>query len=132
MKRVKYIFVTLANYIPVLCACLFYEGGGPLMWPIFIVAQIILIVLNHILSSKKMELIFYDVNLIISTIIANGLSTYLYYWNISSDSETPAVGQLGLMVGVIFVLILTFISVLLKRKNLNKRKNTIKNCENSA
>lgn len=132
MKIVKYIFVTLANYIPVLCACLFYKGGAPVDWPIYIVAQIILIVLNHILSSKKMELICYDVNLIISTIIANGLSTYLYYWNISSDPETPAVGQLGLMVGVIFVLILTFISVLLKRKNLNKPKNTIKNRENSA
>ncbi len=116
MKKLKFIAITLANYLPVLCACLFYKGGAPVEWKLCIILQILLVVLNYIFSSKKSVLTFYNVNLFISTILANALSTYLYYCNVSSDSETPAVGMFGLIVGAIFVFILSLISILLKRK----------------
>lgn len=120
MRMLKYLAISLVNYALVLCACFFYKGGAPLDWPIYITGQILLTVLNYTLSSKKSELIFYSVNLVISTILANALSTYLYYCNISSDYATPAVGVLGLIVGVIFVIILSLVSVLTKNKSLNK------------
>ncbi len=41
MQRAKYI-VALANYIPVLCACIFYGYGStlgfPLVWLLFIIS----------------------------------------------------------------------------------------------
>ena len=116
MKKLKFIAITLANYVPVLCACLFYKGGAPVEWLLYIMLQIVLIVLNYALSNKRLELSFFNVNLFISTILANALSTYLYYHNVSSDSETPAVGELGVIVGAIFVFVLSLISILLKRK----------------
>lgn len=116
MQKLKYLTITFVNYALVLCACLFYKDGAPLVWSIYITVQILLTVLNYIFSSKKSELIFYSVNLVISTILANALSTYLYYCNISSDLETLAVGELGLIVGVIFVVIMSLVSVLFKKK----------------
>lgn len=116
MQKLKYLKISLVNYALVLCACLFYKGGALLEWSIYITVQILLTVFNHILSSKKTELIFYSANLVISTILANALATYLYYRNISSDSETLLVGELGLIVGVIFVVILSLVSMLIKKK----------------
>lgn len=116
MKKLKFIAITLANYVPVLCACLFYKGGAPVEWSLYIMLQIILIVLNYKFSNKRLDLSFFNANLFISTIIANVLGTYLYYCNVSSDPETPIVGELGLIVGAIFVFILSLISILLKRK----------------
>ena len=82
----------------------------------YIVGQILLINLNHTYSSKKSEYIFYSVNLVISTILANALSTYLYYRNIDSDPETRLVGEVGLYVGVIFVVVRSVYVFLKKRK----------------
>ena len=118
----KYILVTLANYIPVLCAFLLYRGGGLLFWSVFITMQVLLVCLNYSTAGKKTVLLFFSANLLVSTIIANWLSIYLYYTYISSDAETILVGYAAIKIGVVFVLILSLISLGIKtlvgRKNI--------------
>ncbi len=113
MQR-KYILIALANYIPVLCACIVRNPN--LVWLLFIISQILLICLNHKAADSRFTLAFLHVNLLISTVIANALLTHLYSSNISSDSMTLALGNFALAIGVIFVLILSLISLLLKKE----------------
>ena len=114
MQR-KYIPIALANYIPVLCAFLFFRNPN-LAWLLFIISQIWLTISNYKAADSKFTLAFFQVNLLISTMIANTLLTHLYYSKISSDSETLAVGNLVLVLGAVFVLILSLISILLKKE----------------
>ncbi len=114
MQR-KYILIALANYIPVLCAFIFFRNPN-LAWLLFIISQIWLTVSNYKAADSKFTLAFFQVNLLISTMIANALMAHLYYSKISSDSETLAVGNFVLVLGAVFVLILSLISILLKKE----------------
>ena len=120
----KYILVTLANYIPVLCGCLLFRGGAPLLWPLFIIMQILLVSLNYSTAKGILGVLFLNANLTVSTIIANWLFTHLYYTLISSDSETLIVGYVGGEIGTIFVLVLSLISVLIKALTGRKESHT--------
>lgn len=124
MEKVKYILAILANYIPVLWAYIFYSIGAGTDWSLFIISQILLVTLNHKITKSKLALLFLHVNLLVSTIVANWLSTHLYYTNISSDDETLLVGNLGLKVGVIFVILMSTFSLLI-RIFLEKQKGTV-------
>lgn len=124
MRVLKLVLTSIKNYSIVLFAWIFYTGDAPLNWSTFILIQLLFICLNYKIANNRINLVFLNINLLISTIVANVLLTNLLYNNISSDSETLAVGNFGLMVGIVFVLILSLIFVILKRKNSNKRKNT--------
>ena len=114
MEKVKYILAILANYIPVLWAYIFYSIGAGVDWSLFIISQILLVTLNHKITKSKLALLFLHVNLLVSTIVANWLSTHLYYTNISSDDETLLVGIWGLKVGAIFVILMSTFSLLIR------------------
>ncbi|MBQ6558989.1 MAG: hypothetical protein IJL81_06430 [Clostridia bacterium] len=114
MKK-KIVAISLLNYIPVLLSVLLFRFGAPLLWPVFIISQVVLIIINFVLSRKKSELIIYSINLLLSTVIANALLTYLYYHIVSDDAETIMVGELGLFVGAVFVFVLSLIFILFKR-----------------
>lgn len=120
----KYVFAALANFIPVLCGCLLFRGGAPLLWPLFIILQIILTCINYGVSDRKSDVLFLSSQLLISTIIANLLLTHLYYALISSDDETLIVGYAGGRVGVIFVLVLSLISLGMKALVGGKKSQT--------
>ena len=124
MEKVKYILAILANYIPVLWAYIFYSIGAGVDWSLFIISQILLVTLNHKITKSKLALLFLHVNLLVSTIVANWLSTHLYYTNISSDDETLLVGIWGLKVGAIFVILMSTFSLLI-RIFLEKQKGTV-------
>lgn len=116
MRKSKYILVTFSNYILVLCAYLFYRGGALTVWSLCIMLQIVLTILNYKTANGSKSLAVLCANHLLSTIIANKLSTNLYYNNISSDGLTLAVGDLGLIVGSVFVFILSLISIFLKKR----------------
>lgn len=118
MRKSKYILVTFSNYILVLCAYLFYRGGAPTVWSLCIILQIVLTILNYKTANGSKSLAVLCANHLLSTIIANKLSTNLYYNNISSDSESLVVGNLGLIVGSVFVFMLSLISILIKKSKL--------------
>ena len=113
MKTRKYILTALANYIPVLCACLFYRGGA-YIWPVFMVLQILLVIINHKITDNRLPLLILHANLLVSAIIANWLLTHLYYTRISPDGITPILGLFGGFAGAIFVILLSVISLLIR------------------
>ena len=120
----KYVFAALANFIPVLCGCLLFRGGAPLLWPFFIISQIILTCINYGVADGKSDVLFLSAQLLISTIIANWLYTHLYYTLISSDDETLIVGYVGGWIGVIFVVVLSLISLGMKALVGRKKSQT--------
>lgn len=113
MKKAKYVPAAIANYIPVLCACLFYRIGF-YIWPVFIILQILIVILNHKIADSKSMLLILHANLLISTFAANWLSARLYYMNISSDAETLIAGMATISVGVLFIILLSAISLLIR------------------
>lgn len=121
-QKSRYITLTLINYIPVLLACLCFQAGAFVIWFLFIASQIMLVIFNSLFTDKISVLTFLSANLIVSTIIANLLSFYLYYWIISPSSETLLVGKLGMIVGVIFVLIISLVAILIKALIIKSQK----------
>lgn len=114
MQKAKYTLALLANYIPVFIAYVLYELGIDIGLVVFCF-QILLWCLNYDVSKSRFSLAFLNLNLLISTYISFGLSTTLYYNNISSDGLTLAIGQLIQLIGSIFVLVVSVILVLVKK-----------------
>ena len=116
MRKIKFTAAVLVNYSLVLLACIFYRGGAPLGWAICFWGQIFLTIFNFKVSLKRSELAILGANLLVSTVAANALSTYLYYSNIISDPETILVGRLGTAVGVAFVCTISLIALFIKKR----------------
>ncbi|MBO5221720.1 MAG: hypothetical protein J6C26_05355 [Clostridia bacterium] len=108
------ILLGLANYSLLILSCLFYWLGYRL-WMIFFMLQLFLTALNFNIARSKKSLAVWSTHLLISTITANLASTLLYYNIISSDSMSMALGLGATIFGTIFVLILSTISIIIKK-----------------
>ncbi len=111
MPKREFILLTLAHYLPVLCAVLFYRGGGLLLWPLFLILQGGLISLDERRCPTRKLLAFFCGNLLVSTALAHVLSTWLYYTRVSSDFMSKAVGSVGLHLGILVVLVLSAVAL---------------------
>lgn len=101
----------IINIIPFFLSCLLYNAGiGIIMF--FPILQILINLLNYKWTKKVISYLFLNILMLISSITSIEISTQLYYNNISSDTETLAVGSFAVMVGVVFILIMTLISII--------------------
>lgn len=123
MRKIKFTAAVIINYSLVLLACIFYRGGAPLGWAICFWGQIFLTVFNFKVSLKRSELAILGANLLVSTVAANALSTYLYYSNISPDLETILVGRLVTVVSAVFVCIISLIELFIKKETIKPSNN---------
>lgn len=117
MKKLRfpcYIFAFIVNYILVFFAVLLYEQGGPVVYPIFLLTQPLLVLLNCIVSKNMRQFVIISLNLIASTIIANIVAIMLYMINIHSDSVTILLLQYALIIGCAYVALLSIISFTVK------------------
>lgn len=123
MQSKKYIYMTLANYIPVLFVCLFFRF--PIILLTYLLMPIVLACCNYKFADKKSQLVFLDVNLLISTIAANRIHTYLFLHYVSNDAESEIIGM-GLLVFVMILVLVSFlISILLFiAKQVQNKKRT--------
>lgn len=121
-RLLLFAIMNLANYVLVLLACTLYGVGfGTAL--LFLVLQPVLTAVNYIASEKTWQLIVLSVHLLISTLIANYMSVQLYYQNISSDSETLLVGKYAIIIGCVYVIILSAITIGIKAaRSLSQRK----------
>ncbi len=110
MRKRDFILLTLAHYLPVLCAVLCYRLGAGI-WFLLILLQIGLITQDKRRCPARKHLAFVCGNLLLSTIVANDLSNWLYYTRVSSDNMTRWLGQTGPFVGAVFVLILSAVAL---------------------
>ena len=128
MKKLRfpcYIFAFIVNYILVFFAVLLYEQGGPVVYPIFLLTQPLLVLLNCLVSQKIGYFIFISLNLIVSTIIANIVGVWLYMSNVCGGSETILLLQYAVVIGCIYVIVLSIISFIVKTAILKCIKNNV-------
>lgn len=122
-KRILlFLFMNILNYIMVLFAFILYPSGAPLHIPMMLISQSILLFLNYVISFKIWHIILLSLHLIISTIISNKLSIYLYMQNISNDGETAIVGNYIFWIGLAFVVFTSLISICLKNHLLESKE----------
>ncbi len=109
----KYLFAVLINMVPFFLCCLLYAGGlGTIMlFPFF---QFFINWLNCKWTDKIIPYISLNVIMLFSSVISNRVTTYLYYYNISSDTETLAVGNFSEIVAFVIISLLTVVSLICK------------------
>lgn len=109
-----YIVTLILNYSLILFSVLFYRGGSPLIEPVLLISQGILTIINCIVSRNQIQFAILAANLLASTIVANIVATLLYYHNISADDGTLLVGRWEVIIGCIYVAIISGIALLIK------------------
>lgn len=110
-----YIVTLILNYSLILFSVLFYRGGSPLIEPVLLMSQGILTFINCIVSRNLIQFAILSANLLVSTIVANIVATQLYYHNISADDETLIFGWWALIIGCIYVVIISGLALLIKK-----------------
>ena len=110
-----YIVTLILNHSLILFSALLYRGGSPLIEPVLLMSQGILTVINCIVSRNLIQFAILSANLLVSTIVANIVATQLYYHNISADDETLIFGWWALIIGCIYVVIISVLAILLKK-----------------
>ena len=110
-----YIVTLILNYSLILFSVLFYRGGSPLIEPVLLMSQGILTVINCIVSRNLIQFAILSANLLVSTIVANIVATQLYYHNISADDETLIFGWWALIIGCIYVVVISGLALLIKK-----------------
>lgn len=110
-----YIVTLILNYILILFSVLFYRGGSPLIEPVLLISQGILTIINCIISRNQIQFAILAANLLASTIVANIVATLLYYHNISADDGTLLVGRWEVIIGCIYVAIISGLALLIKK-----------------
>lgn len=112
-KIVILVFANISNYVLVLLSALLFSIGYRL-FPILIIVQLIWTILNYFVSENTKQQLILSINLLISTILANCISVFLYMKNISADSGTLYIGKIALLIGIIYVFIISAIAILIK------------------
>lgn len=119
--NIRYILALIINIIPFFLCCLLYEGGIAIFM-MFLMLQILINLLNYKWTNKVISYLFLNTAMLISSIASIEIITQLYYNDISPDPGTLAVGNFAVIVGVVFVLLMTLISIICRiaAKRLNK------------
>jgi|GEM_PF-3416436 len=116
---VKNILKILVNYIPMILWCVFYSQGANValgMVPLLLV----IVVMNYIFSKHIYDLLFYNGNLLISTVLGIYINSELYFKFIYYDSEGALVRNVEIMIGFIYIALLTAIALLFRIYKLRK------------
>lgn len=116
----KYILALLLNVTPFLLSCFLYEGGIAISL-IFPALQLLLNTVNYKWTRRILSFVILNLAMLVSSITSIKINTLLYYNNISSDSETLAVGSFEVLVCFVFILLMTLISIVCKI--LSKKSN---------
>lgn len=105
-----YWLTLLANWSLVPFAWLTYRGGGP-VWGAYLLIQAGTIWLNDKVSGSRWTLALLCANLIAATGVAHWLSSTLYCSRVSSDGLSYAIGELGMIGGVVLVAVMSAFAI---------------------
>lgn len=105
----------LANWALVPFALLTWRGGAP-VWGAYLLIQVGTIILNDKMTKSRWPLAFLCVNLTAATGAAHKLSSALYCSRISSDGLSYAIGELGMICGVVLVVVMSVFVIVVKGK----------------
>lgn len=105
-----YWLTLLANWALVPFAWLTYRGGGP-VWGAYLLIQAGTIWLNDKVSGSRWTLALLCANLIAATGVAHWLSSTLYCSRVSADGLSYAIGELGMIGGVVLVAVMSAFAI---------------------
>ena len=117
----KYILVLLLNIVPFFLSCFLYEGGIAILLMLPAI-QFLINIVNYKWTKKIVSFVILNLAMLVSSVANIEITTKLYYNNISSDTETLAVGNFAGLVGVVFIIAMTLISIVCRivSKKLNQ------------
>ena len=117
----KYMLALMLNIIPFFLTCFLYEGGIVILL-MFPVLQFLINIVNYKWTKKILPFVILNSAMFISTINSIEIITKLYYSKISSDTETLAVGNFAVWLGIVFIIAMTLITVVCRivSKKLNQ------------
>ena len=101
----KYMLALMINIIPFFLSCFLYEGGIAILL-IFPALQFLINILNYKWTKKILSFVILNSAMLISSVASIEIITKLYYNNISSDTETLAVGNFEVLVGIVFIIVI--------------------------
>lgn len=118
MKKIKlYHFVLVfINIIPFMLFIPFYANGAliGLTLLLFLLIQSVLNLINFVFTQKYSFYLFLNLLMIVTNSVCSSVTTRLYYHNISSDSMTLVLGDGSTAFAVIFGILLTIASLVVK------------------
>ena len=116
MMNKKYLYVTLANYLPILCACvgLFLKGGAFAVIPFLLAVHIFLLFLDCHAADKISSLLFFYSNFLAATIIAYALFIYLESTYAIHEESTYIVGYALIWLETKCIFVAALVAVLIK------------------
>ncbi len=106
----KYILALILNVVPFFLTCFLYEGGIAISL-ILPALQFLLNTVNYKWTKRILSFAILNSAMLVSSVASIKINTWLYYNNISSDSGTLAVGSFQVQVCIVFVLLMTLISI---------------------
>ena len=117
----KYMLALMLNIIPFFLSCFLYEGGIAILL-MFPALQFLINTVNYKWTNKLMSYLFLNLAMLISSVASIKINTWLYYNNISSDTETLAIGSFEDQVCIVFIITMTLITALCRivSKKLNQ------------
>lgn len=110
LRRWPWWLVLLANWALVPFAWLTWRGGGP-VGGAYLLIQVGTIWLNDRVSGSRWTLALLCVNLTAATGIAHKLSSALYCSRVSSDGLSYAIGELGMIGGVLLAAVMSVFAI---------------------
>ncbi len=119
MSNRKFWLTVVLNYLPLLFWCIFYSKGANISIAMIPLLGAIALV-NYYNSHKIKNILFFNSNLTLSTFLGIYFNSQLYFKFINYDTLGEAIRDLQLIVGFIYILILTFIMISVHRVRRQK------------
>ena len=118
MKKIKlyHFILVFINIIPFMLFIPFYANGAliGLTLLLFLLIQSVLNLINFVFTQKYSFYLFLNLLMIVTNSVCSSVTTRLYYHNISSDSMTLVLGDGSTAFAVIFGILLTIASLVVK------------------
>lgn len=108
MRSRRFWLTLITNYAQLLPALLLYRMGAGI-WFVLLLIQSGISQLNARAAGSGWSVVFLTLNHVISTAAAHKLSNLLYYTHVSSDYMTLAVGNLGMVGGMVLVVVMAIV-----------------------
>ena len=121
MISVKKIIAIVFNYIPLIIWCVFYSYGANVAF-YMIPLQAVIAILNYRFSDGISDMLFLNGNLLLSTLLGIYINSFLYFKYICYDSEGELVRNFELMVGLVYILLITLVMFIIRKNKLRKAK----------
>ncbi|MBQ3082040.1 MAG: hypothetical protein IJC49_06270 [Clostridia bacterium] len=125
-RVILYIIVLLSTYICALTGRFLYEHGAYTDMYIILQAPFFAF-LGYSVTKGFLDLLFIDINLLVSVFLGSYCSGVLYYQRVSSDMMSLVIGELFIYIALGFTLISVAVFLVFRGVRLSRKKKCVNN-----